>query len=336
MPRLLRQLAAPLPVAGKRQQVAQVLHAGPVHRVEHEGSLGRVAEGIEFLAEEERLRHRELRVMTGGRGRHRLPRGLQCTSERIGRGVEPEAMFLPVQHRQHRPDLGIAWRLLDGPLQSGPRGGVLGGNDALVIAKAAQQRLIRSQLIERLETNRLAHAVRQDAVPVGNGRHDARHQVVLQREHRLGAEGAIVCLGPEMRAGRRIHELHRHAQRRPGLAQAPLHHVAGAKLPAHRANVHGFAAETPRGAARHDAEMGEPHEAHDDVLAEAVGQRFEVGVRATVLERQHRDPEPLVRTTGSGRCHPDRWLLRRQGAGKALSAPDGGRRLSIARSLMDW
>ena len=101
--------------------------------------------------------------MTRGRGRHRLPRGLQCTPEGIGRGVEPEAMFLPVQHRQHRPDLGIAWRLFGRPLQSGPRGGVLCGNDALVIAKAAQERLIGSQLIERLETKRLAHAVRQDA-----------------------------------------------------------------------------------------------------------------------------------------------------------------------------
>jgi hypothetical protein len=121
-----------------------------------------------------------------------------------------------------------------------------------------------------------------------------------------------------MGAGRRIHELHRDAQRRAGLAQAPLHHVAGAKFAAHRANVHRFAAETPRGAARHDAQMGEPHEAHDDGLAEAVGQRFEVGVRATVLERQHRDPEPFVRTTGSGRCHPGRWLIRRRGAGKAL------------------
>src|SRR4029079_5470797 len=113
MPRFLRQLAAPLPVAGKCQQVAQVLHAGPIHRVEHEGSLGRVSEGIEVLAEEKRLRHRELRVMTGRLDDHRLLGGLQCTTERIGWGVEPEATFLPVQHRQHRPYLSIAWRLSD-------------------------------------------------------------------------------------------------------------------------------------------------------------------------------------------------------------------------------
>ena len=64
--------------------------------------------------------------------------------------------------------------------------------------------------------------------------------------------------------------------------------------------------------------MGEPHEAHDDVFVEPVGQRFEVGVCATVLERQYRDPEPFVRTTGSGWGHADRRLSRRKQGGVVL------------------
>src|SRR4030095_16372499 len=57
--RTLRQLTAVLPVARKRNQVAQIFDRGSVHRVEDDSPFSCVPEGVEFLAEEQSLAHCE-------------------------------------------------------------------------------------------------------------------------------------------------------------------------------------------------------------------------------------------------------------------------------------
>ena len=76
----------------------------------------------------------------------------------------------------------MARRLLSGTLQNGAHGSVLVGRDAPKEAKTAKQRFIRAQLVGRPVAQRLAHAVRQNAVHVGDGGDDARGEIVLQRE----------------------------------------------------------------------------------------------------------------------------------------------------------
>ena len=77
MSRTLRQLAAVFPVARKGNQVAHVFDRGSVHRVEGDGPFGCVPEGVEFLAEEQRLGQSQPREMIAVRGVYRSSRGLE-------------------------------------------------------------------------------------------------------------------------------------------------------------------------------------------------------------------------------------------------------------------
>ena len=52
-------------------------------------------------------------------------------------------------------------------------------------------------------------------------RDDPRNQLVLKLENRFRAEGALIVLGPEMRAGYRVHELHRETQLVPACRRLP-------------------------------------------------------------------------------------------------------------------
>ena len=100
----------------------------------------------------------------GGRGLDRAPGGGQGPSERIGPDVVPVRELFHAEHREHRPGVRMTRRLRNGPLQGGPRDGVLLHGDALDVAEAAQHRLVRTQLAGVLAPDRFAHAVRQDAV----------------------------------------------------------------------------------------------------------------------------------------------------------------------------
>ncbi len=156
--------------------------------------------------------------------------------------------------------------------------------DALVVAEAAQHRLVGAQLFGALAPESFAHAVRQNAVPVGDRGDDPGDEVVLEREDLARVERAIVVLRPEMGARGRVNELHRDAQLRARLPEAPLHHVARGDL---------------GGAARDDPEVREARQSGHDLFGQALGQCRDVGVAAAVLEGQHRDPEALV---GAGRA----------------------------------
>ena len=225
-PRPLSQLAAPLPVSGEGQQVGQVLDRGSVQGVEGEGSLGGAPKGVELLPEVVSLGQGEMRDVALGRGLHRTPRGLERAAERVGEGVEAEPVLLPVEHRQHGPGR-VTRRFFDGPLEDRPCRGVLLGRDARVVAERAQQRLVRTELVDGLAPHRLAHAAGQDSVPVGDRGDDPGNEIVLQLEDRVGVEGAVVGLRPQVGAGACVHQLNGDAQCRARLANAALHHVAG-------------------------------------------------------------------------------------------------------------
>src|ERR1700691_4767983 len=106
----------------------------------------------------------------------------------------------------------MARRLLDGPFQAGPRRGVLIGGEALVVADAAQNCLVRGQLVGALAPKSFAHASRQNTIPVGDRGDNPRNNLVLKLESRFRFEGAVVSLGPEMGSGVRVYKLHRNAQ----------------------------------------------------------------------------------------------------------------------------
>ena len=185
----------------------------------------------------------------------------------VGPHVKAVNVFLGVNNCQHRQTAGVIRRLLDGALQIVAGHDVLFGGDALEISKAVQQRFVGRELIGAFRADRFAHAVRQHAVRIGDGRNDARDQVVLQLENRFGAERAIVSLGPQMRSGIGVDQLHRDAHFGSGLAQAALHHVARAELFAGGAHVDQFLGVARAGTARDHAQVGEAREAGDDVFA---------------------------------------------------------------------
>ena len=235
----------------------------------------------------------------GRRGLDGTMRRRQCAPEGIRPDVEPVCVLVPVHHRQRGPAAGLIGRILNGPLQSVSRLRMLFGSGAFEVPEVAQHRLVRAQLIRALLSQHLADAVRQNAGAVGDGGDDPRHEVVLQLEDGVRAEGALVVLGPEMSAGDGVHELHGEAQLRSRLPQVAFHHVARAQFPARGADVDRLIHVTRRRAARDHPEVGEARQAGDDVLGKPVGQRREIGVGAAVLEWQHRDPETFLGARGA-------------------------------------
>lgn len=152
-------------------------------------------------------------------------RGLYCTprrrvraSHRIRPDVEPVGVLFSVQHRQHSPAIGIAWRLLDGPLQAGPGRGVFFGGEAREVREAAENRFVWGQLFRIPIAEGLTHVARQNAIGVGDSGDDRGDEIVLQREDLSWAKSTIISFGPKVGTRTRIDELHRNAQPGPRLA----------------------------------------------------------------------------------------------------------------------
>ena len=230
----------------------------------------------------------------GRRGLNGTMRRRQRAPEGIRPDVEPVCVLVPVHHRQRGPAVGLIGRILNGPLQSVSRLRMLLGGGAFEVPEVAQHRLVRAQLIGALLSQHLADAVRQNAGAVGDGGDDPGHEVVLQLENCFRAEGPLVVLGPEMRTGDRVHELHGETQLASGVTQIAFHHVASAQFPARSADIDRFIHVPRRRAARDHPEVGEAREAGDDVLGEPVCQRREICVAAAVLEWQYCDPETVL------------------------------------------
>ena len=101
---------------------------------------------------------------------------------------------------------------------------------AFVQAEDPEHGLVGGEFVVALLPDRRADASRQDAVLVGDGRNDARDELILQGEDLFRAKGAVEGLRPEVRPARGVDELHGQANRRTNLAKAALHHVARAEL----------------------------------------------------------------------------------------------------------
>ena len=118
-----------------------------------------------LLPEEQRLRPGRNRPGDWtARPRRHAARRPDARAEGIGLEVEsrartPRRRASPASPR-HRRDPAPS----DRPFQRGPRLGMLLGGDALEVPEAAQHRLVRAQLLGSPAADRLAHAVRQNAV----------------------------------------------------------------------------------------------------------------------------------------------------------------------------
>src|SRR6266576_3636247 len=109
----------------------------------------------------------------------------------------------------------------------------------------------------------------QSAVLISDRRNDPRNQIVLQLENSLRTKTAFIVLGPQMSAGRCIHELDREAQLRPRLSQAAFHHVACAERLANSLNLTRITVIVQSRIACDDAEVGETRQPSDDVFRQS-------------------------------------------------------------------
>ena len=122
---------------------------------------------------------------------------------------------------------------------------------------------------------------------------DRLRDLVLHGEHIRKA--AVVALGPDVAAGRDIVELGGDPHMVAFLADRALDDVADAKLLADLLQMHGFAAVDEGGVAGDDVEPAQFRQRGDDVLADAFGKIFLLGLAAHVGERQHRDRRAIER-----------------------------------------
>ncbi len=178
-------------------------------------------------------RQRLVREVIGWRDVDRTPCLGQRSIERPGPDVESVAVLVRIDPRQHRPAIRVRRRLLDGALERVARLRMFVRRQPKVISQAAHERFVRREQAGVPAADGFADAARDHADHVRARRDDARNEIVLQREDLIGLEAPIVGLRPEMCAGRRVHELHRHAHRRRRVADAAFHHVS--RLPRRRA-----------------------------------------------------------------------------------------------------
>ena len=224
---------------------------------------------------------------------------------------------------------------------------MLFGADADHLREAPEDGLVGSQRVGTLAPERLAHAVRQDAVRVGDRRDDPGNEIVLEREDLVRVERPVVGLGPEVRAGNRVDQLDRDPQRRAGLTQTPVQDVARAERLADGADVRRLARVARGRAAGDDPKVREPGESGDDRLGHPFRHRFEARVRAVMLEGKHGDPEALVGAGPPGGGRPNVRRGRRPGErgrrarrGLGLQLPQlvvdvAGGLVAIARVLLE-
>ena len=116
---------------------------------------------------------------------------------------------------------------------------------------------------------------------------DRRGHLVLDREDVL--EVAIVALGPDMVVGIGVDQLHGDPHPVARLAHAAFDHVLDAELRRDVLDLDRLALVDEGRVARDHEQLPEPRQLGDDVLGQAVGEEFLLGVAAHVGERQHRD-----------------------------------------------
>ena len=150
----------------------------------------------------------------------------------------------------------------------------------------------------------------------GSDRDDRRRHLVLDREDVL--EVAVVALGPEVAVGLGVDQLHGDADALARLAHAALDDVLHAELARDLLHVDRLALVLERRVARDHEQLAEARQLGDDVLGDAVGEEFLLGIAAHVVERQDGDRR-LVDALALGRRA--RRRRRARGAAPSRSPP---------------
>jgi hypothetical protein len=108
----------------------------------------------------------------------------------------------------------------------------------------------------------------EHAIHVGHCANDTLSNLVLQLEDIRHLQIAIEDLGPKMRAGVSVHQLHSYAQLFSRLAQASFHDVARAQFVADSPHVDRLSEIARRRAARDHPEIGKTRKTGDDLVAQ--------------------------------------------------------------------
>jgi hypothetical protein len=148
-----------------------------------------------------------------------------------------------------------------------------------------------------------------------DGGHDGLRDLVLDGED-IG-QRAIVALRPDMAAGGDRIELGGDSHAIARLADAALHDIAHAEFAADLGEMDGAVLVDERGVAGDHVDPAQPRQRRDDVLADAVGKVFLLGLAAHVDEGQDGDAQAVERRRMAGcraRCGGRRgWRGRRPG-----------------------
>ena len=80
---------------------------------------------------------------------------------------------------------------------------------------------MRRQALLALAAQHFAHTARQHAVLIGNRGDNARNEIILQIEDRVGRESALVRLRPQMCSRDCVRELYGQAQLAPAWRRLP-------------------------------------------------------------------------------------------------------------------
>ena len=117
--------------------------------------------------------------------------------------------------------------------------------------------------------------------------HDRLRDLVLDGED-VG-QIAVVAIGPEMRPVLRIDQLRVDADALARLSDAAFENVGDVEAPAHLLHVGVLALVGEGRIPRDDRQRRDLRQIGDDVLGDAVGEVFLLGIAAHVGERKHRD-----------------------------------------------
>ncbi len=116
---------------------------------------------------------------------------------------------------------------------------------------------------------------------------DALGDAVLELEDVLDA--ALVAVGPDVDAGRRVDQLRRDTQSSAGLPHTTFQDVADAELLANLLDAHRLALVGEGRVSRDDEKGADTRQRRGDLLHHAVREIFLFGIAAHVLEGQHGD-----------------------------------------------
>ncbi len=189
------------------------------------------------------------------------------------------------QHAVCRRIVGVA---LDRLLESCNRGFALGLGQPPEQGVCLNHRLPSAEILRRA-------GLRADTLGLQELRLDCSDNLpgdfVLQGED--VCQIAVVAVGPDVVIRRGIDQLRGNAHTITALAHAALQHVAHAQFAGDALNVDRLALVGERRIARDDEEPAQLRQTSDDVLGNAVGEIFLLGVATHIGERQHGDRGPI-------------------------------------------